>query len=588
KENRELESLSHIVAELQRLQTHGILEEELEEVRSEYLRFIDTQQRHSAQLDPSYFTDCAMDAFYEDLLLLDFDKATALKRNIAENLTLERVHSMLDAYAPIPNSHVCLALPLAANADRIHQGELEAAWTSGIESAHTPPTRTPSPPLAPVELPAGTVDMETETCPHTGAETLTFSNGIRVTLYPMEDAPDHIRMKAMAKGGHACLSEPDSNAAVLANAWLAWAGIGGCRRQTLEKLLNGKEVSLERQIGATKRSIKGQCKMEELDEFLGLLHLLFSYKEEDEELFYFVQQRTAEFRKDLHRSPSRLFQYAVQALNSSGSPIMQELRTSDILGCRYENVQELAHAAFSRAADFHFTFSGDFDPDLIKPLLAEYLGKLPTRDESQRWAALSEEPQFPTHITTQSLEAGIDAKARLQISFPAPKDFEHRSLVERGLCAQILKKRLLQKLRFEDGVTYSVGVGLQYFLRPLSDYGTMGISLVCAPEDIDAVERSIIEALNELISEGCTESELEEVRQSWLIERARERSYAQKASNALTQYQMNHWDPSDHASVEDWAKELTLADVKQHLAVLLPLDNYTVMRQVPEARTDGA
>ena len=118
------------------------------------------------------------------------------------------------------------------------------------------------------------------------------------------------------------------------------------------------------------------------------------------------------------------------------------------------------HDRFSNAADFTFFMVGAFKIDEAMPLLARYVGGLPsTGKATSNYKDLG--ITFPATAQTVKVEKGSEPKSETVVSFSADPPANDPIAQERVLAAaDVLEIDLRDILREELGQTYTVSVDL--------------------------------------------------------------------------------------------------------------------------------
>src|SRR5262249_12549376 len=118
---------------------------------------------------------------------------------------------------------------------------------------------------------------------------------------------------------------------------------------------------------------------------------------------------------------------------------------------------------FANAADFTFFMVGAFKMDDALPLLAQYVGSLPsTGEKTSHFKDVG--LQFPTKNETAMVEAGREPRGQTVMSFfadPGPDPIEQEQLIEANA---VLEISLRDILREQLGQTYGVSASLNQAL----------------------------------------------------------------------------------------------------------------------------
>ena len=235
---------------------------------------------------------------------------------------------------------------------------------------------------------------------------------------------------------------------------------------------------------------------------------------------------------------------------------------------------------FANAADFTFFMVGSYKLDEALPLVARYVGGLPsTGKASSDFKDLG--IKFPASVERAKVEQGREPKSETVISFFADPPGNDPMEQERALAAtDVLEIALRDILREELGQTYTVSVDLSQGL-PQRGGGHVEISFGAAPENIEKMGARVLQEVQRLQQEGPTED---------LVNRAKETA----RRNYETQLRQNdYWlrrfqavqmwgqDPAMIARRLDRINAVTPAAVQEAFKQYFPANRMTVVTLAP-------
>ncbi|MFV0267990.1 MAG: insulinase family protein [Draconibacterium sp.] len=155
----------------------------------------------------------------------------------------------------------------------------------------------------------------------------------------------------------------------------------------------------------------------------------------------------------------------------------------------------LFQSHYNSAKGFHFVFVGDCSLKEIKPYIEKYIGSLPgnTPENNAYQYTYSETVANDTSLIQN---VGDNAKSTVSLMFQSNKkitDYNHTQLLN-DMTEEIVRARLLEVLREEMGMIYSVGVQMSQTKHP-SDLRRTSIRFSCKPEDVDTLIATTMEQL---------------------------------------------------------------------------------------------
>jgi len=82
----------------------------------------------------------------------------------------------------------------------------------------------------------------------------------------------------------------------------------------------------------------------------------------------------------------------------------------------------------------------------------------------------------------------------------------------------ILERKLRNKIREENGGTYTVKVSFYHQPRPINQYlGT--ISFGCDPKNLEKLQKETLTTIKELLESGPTDEDVKSVKEQWVLDR---------------------------------------------------------------------
>src|SRR5687768_9488947 len=208
---------------------------------------------------------------------------------------------------------------------------------------------------------------------------LTLNNGIKVLLKPTDFKNDQIVMAASRFGGQYLYDVKDRLNAEYASTVVTQMGVAEFSPIDLRKVLAGKSASVTPRLGTVSESLNGQCSAVDLETMLQLTYLYFTQPRYDAELFEsFVTKQQAMYQ-NMGSDPQYTFQDSVMTILYKNHPWAPRVPKSEIFGkINDQHALSIYKERFGNASGFTFVLVGKFDLATIKPLLATYLGSLPS------------------------------------------------------------------------------------------------------------------------------------------------------------------------------------------------------------------
>lgn len=323
---------------------------------------------------------------------------------------------------------------------------------------------------------------------------LTLSNGVKVYLKPTNFKNDEIFINAFSPGGTSLYPDSDYMSATAASEFVYNSGLGDFTLSELQKYLTGKRVSVSPYIGERNEGFSGMSSIADLETAFQMIQLYFEQPRKDAEIFKSELEKAKVAIINGKSNPSTVFADTIAAVLGNHNIRRAAMSAEMIDQIDLERSYQIYKDRFADASDFTFTLVGSFDVEKISPLIAQYLGSLPT-------IARKEEPRdLNIHIPDGKLERtvkkGIEKKSTVKLVFSGKYEYSPKENVSLSALSELLTIRLLETLREKESGVYGVSASADYSKYPENRY-SINIEFGCAPENVE----KLISATNDVIME---------------------------------------------------------------------------------------
>lgn len=415
-----------------------------------------------------------------------------------------------------------------------------------------------------------------------GVTVVTFSNGTEAWLKPTDFKNDQILFMLYSPGGASNASCHENLQLRFTTDYVELSGLGGLSAVDLEKVLAGKLAGAAPFIAMSTHGIQGSSAPADLETAMQLLYQTFTAPGDDPNAFALLKRQIEASVANRGRSPGQVFGEKYAEVTTSGHCSALPFTAEQLPLLDRARMMASYKERFANAADFTLFVVGAFEIDQVLPLLARYVGGLPST--GRRTAAVKDAGvRFPAGVQRVAVKKGKEPRSQTVVSFyadPSPDPMEQERVIA---ATAILQTVLRDSLREDLGQTYTVSVGLRQSLPQRGD-GAMTVSFGAAPENIDAMADRVLREVKRLQEEGPPAD---------LVAKAKEgarRDY----ETALTQnmYWMRRLqtvhllggNPSDIRTRAERIDAVTADAVRDTFRRFFPLDRYTVVTLLPEDR----
>ena len=412
-----------------------------------------------------------------------------------------------------------------------------------------------------------------------GVTIVRFANGVEAWLKPTDFKNDQVLFAFDAPGG-ASLAPPAEYAnAALSSTYVGLTGVGGLRRLDLQKILAGTVATASPYVSLSSHGIRGSGTPGDLETALQLLYQEFTAPNDDPDALALLKRQLAASAANRDQSPQQVFAERLALVNTANHYTAQPLTVARVEALDGAKMMAFYRQRFSNAADFTFVMAGAFTVDAVVPILARYVGSLPsTGHATSRYAdARLAFPASPERVT---IERGQEPRSQTVISFAAdpPADpVEQEQVAGTNLILSVILRDILRE---ELGQTYSVTVGLSQAL-PQRGGGRIEVRFGSAPENHAAMVDRVLAEIRRLQREPVSSDAINSARET--ARRSYETSLRENAYwlNRLASVRLVGGDPGDILTRRARIDTLTPDSVRRILTRYFPLDRYTVVSLVP-------
>ncbi len=413
-----------------------------------------------------------------------------------------------------------------------------------------------------------------------GVTVVRFSNGVEAWLKPTNFKNDQITFRLYSPGGLSLAPQGDYPQASLATTYVSFSGLAGLKAVELDRLLAGKRVSVGPFMSMSTHGINGSSSPAELETALQLLHQHIAAPGDDPDAFALMKRQLEAAVANRGQSPGQVFGEKLAAVNTSNHYTAQPLTTEIVAALDRTEMLAFYRERFRNAADFTFFMVGAFTPEVAVPLLAQYVGSLPST--GQRTAEFRDVGiHFPTEVQRVVVEKGREPRSQTGVSFFADPPVDSMEAERINAATLVLQTTLRDMLREELGQTYTVSVGLSQPL-PQRGAGHLQVNFGAAPENIQAMTDRVMAEVKRLQAEGPSAALVDNAKES--ARRGYETALSENGYWLARLYSSHLFktEPAEILTRNARIDAITVEAVQETFRKYFPLDRYTVVTLMPE------
>lgn len=333
-----------------------------------------------------------------------------------------------------------------------------------------------------------------------GTTTLTLANNIQVLLKPTTYQNNQISFQGFSYGGTSLYDDKDFQSATNAAGLVSASGLGNYSADQLEKSFAGRTASASPFISETVQGVSGYSNNKDIELALELMYGYFTEPRLDTAVAAGILTNAKDGLKDRDKNGDAVFQDSVAAILSGNNVRRTALTTVKIDQIDPNRALAIYKERFADASGYKFTFVGSFDTEKIKPLIAKYIGGLPSYGQKV--------PAYRNlHITVPSgkmdkkFTLNSEDKATVYLVLSGQYDYNEKNNIALQAFREVLEIRLLERLREEEGGVYTPSISMDYNKLPDARY-TLTVAFSCAVANADKLADYSIQEIEKLKKDG--------------------------------------------------------------------------------------
>jgi len=413
-----------------------------------------------------------------------------------------------------------------------------------------------------------------------GVTVVKFGNGVEAWFKPTDFKNDEVLFSLVSPGGSSLAPPEQFIEASLAPAQVQLSGSGGHRAVDLQKLLAGKIASASPTISSSMHGISGRSNPANIETALQLMNIEFTAPGDDPDAFALIKKNLEAAYQNRERDPGAVYGEKVAEINTGGHYSAKPITLERIAKLDRAAMVSFYKARFANAADFTFFMVGAFKVDEALPLVAKYIGSLPSKGTAS--AAFKQMgAKFPEKTVREKVVKGREPRATTIVSFYAEPPLEENEQARVEAATDVLEIALRDILREELGETYGVNVGLSQPL-PQRGAGRISVSFGGAPDKIESMVDRVMKEVARLQQEGPSDDLTNRAKET--ARRAHETAKKQNGFwlGRLQSAKLLGRDPNLILTREQRIDAITRENIHEMFKKYFPADRSTVVTLVPE------
>ncbi len=542
--------------EILRAKKYGFTAAEYERFKSELLSQFESMYLHRDKVQSRSFVNECVRNFLENEPMTSIEWTYNTMKQIVPNTNVNMVNQLIQR---MPSKNLVISLFAADKEDNVLPTKEEILrWMAEVEAEDIEPLKEEAnnaPLIEKMPKPGKVKKIEKDMY---DAKLITLKNGIKVHVKKTDFSPNQISMYAHSWGGKSLygLDEYDQTSNI---GWASVGGWGNFSTTELSKRLAGVQANVSTGVGTESETVSGSCVKKDLETMLQLTYLHFTAPRKDIEAYNSAIQRTKGQMKNQELVPNTALKDTIAKVVYDNNIRAMRTKPEDLDRINYDRIIELYKERFADANDFEFFIVGDCDADTIAPLLAKYLGALPTKKGSETYKTI--DLKMADGKLKNVFEKQMETpNAVVLFLYHAPVEMNLRNRVMVGMLDQLMDMLYTETVREDEGGAYGVPVSAGLSRYPQQE-ATVQIQLPTAPEKRERMTEIVYQGVEDMVNNGPKEEDLQKVKEYLL--RSHEESLKKNSywMNQMAAYVL--YGEENVAPYTETVNSITAADIQE-------------------------
>lgn len=577
-------ALAAVYRELLRASRSGFVPSEYDRAKAELLSRAEASYNNRNTRENAVFVRSYVNHFLDNCPIPTKDDEYELIKNIADNIPLAMINQALQELVTNDN-RVLLAL-MPDNAEGVYPteeqfaGALKAVDEEDIEAYKEEVKAEPLIARLPKK---GSIKSETHS-DQWDATVWTLSNGATVIVKTTKFKDNEIVFSAGALNGTSVYGDDYANSLIYMPYVLQNYGLGTYTESDLQKYLAGKQAFVRPSFSFYNRYISGNTTPKDLPTLMELIYMCFTDINVTPEEYEAMQNRNKASMHNQESDPQYIF---VDKIYSTlyDSPRIRQLSSAIIDGAKREQILGMVKEMTANAADYTFTFIGNVDPEVLRPLVEQYIATLPgnTKKANKKFNGTDRAIDMKTGTATDTYTTKMETpQTWLFLAAFGDEPYTLKNAQLASVSAQILTNHLRDKIREEMGAVYSIGAS-----GSLGRIGNQNAVIEIAVPMKPEMKDQVLEEIRKMIlamAEDINQEELDKVKEYMIKSHTENLEKNNAWLSAINGWLQNNVDTFNGNA--ETISSLTTDDVKEFMKSLISQDNYRVVILDPETTAE--
>ncbi len=574
-------AINALVQENERARKFGLTSAELERTKKSLMRSIERAYNERDKSESGNYADEYIQNFLEQEPIPGIENEYRYHQQFLESISLAEVNQFAATHIPASENKLVILNGPDKSEFAMPTGDQLLTFVANAEKL--PVTAYEEKTIASSlmdKVPTGGSIVSEKENKELGFTELALGNGVKVILKSTDFKNDQVLMNATRFGGQSLYDLKDNLNASSATAIVGTMGVKDFSPLDLRKVLAGKTVSASPRMGAISEGFGGQCGSADVETLLQLTYLYFTQPRKDTELFNSFVNKQQSLYQNMMSNPQAVYQDSLQKILYNNHPRAPRLpKAEDFAKIDLDRSLEIYKERFGNANGFTFIFTGSFELAKMKPLVATYLGSLPSAATTSSFKDIGVRPV--KGVVKKEVKKGSEQKSYVTIIFTGEAPYSDQAQLQLQTLTEVINIKLLENLREELSGIYGGGMRGSLSKNPYNSY-SVSVSFPCGPENVDKLIKATWSEIEKIKANGPSESDLNKVKETntkQYLENVKDNSYWLAKLQQTVELGSN---PADILTGEKRINSVTTKEVKEAANKYLNEKNYVQVILNPE------
>ena len=564
KPNQEELGFSAMMTELERAKRFGFTQGELDRVRADMLTRWEKYYNQRDKISNDEYINDYLNNFLDGDAYPSAETSYMLVQSLLPTITLEDFNTHLREWVAGKNQVLLVQGP---SGDDFHHMSEASAMTifDQVAQADIEPYQDEvlAESLVSEDLPLASI-TETRLPGVMNAVEWRLSNGALVVFAPADFEKDQVQIRAYSKGGSSIYADDYVPSTDMLTSLIDMYGTGDFDATQLQKMLAGKNVSLQLSLGYLSEGLNGTSTPKDLETLMQLIYLYFDKPRFDEEAHEAIMARYRAFIENMNKNPQKIMGDSLSLIMTDHNPRTRILDMDFLDDVDFDKIEDVYLDRYTDASDFLFIIVGNVQEDQVKPLVQKYIGAIPDLERKESW--IDRKVYEPEGKVVRTIPVAMETpKANVNIIIKNDLEYSPYDRIVMEAIEGILDLRYVETIREEEGGTYGVRVRTGIERWPL-EKGSLQISFDCDPDRAEELKEKVYKELDALAEQGPSQDDLSKTVENMLKVRQQAKEHNSYVLGTLFNYYLYGINYDDPANYEDILNGLTVDDVQKVMA----------------------